>query len=142
MSVVPVQPLGRTLFPRIASPIHVDGDCASHVQRFHSRFEHCTFSPIPLSPLVSNQHRDTTAAKEPLAQDVDCSTVSVSLFGGDSVLLDSLCVAKQGARKLTTEGDDEEEERCSQELFGSPEVSSVMKREEGRGDGGGEGKGR
>ena len=135
MSVVPVQPLGRTLFPRIASPIHVDGDCASHVQRFHSRFEHCAFSPIPLSPLVSSQYRDTTAAKEPLVQDFDCSTVSVSLFGGDSVLLDSLCVAKQGARKLTTEGDeDEEEERCSQELFGSPEVSSVMKREEGRGD--------
>ena len=134
MSVVPVQPLARTLFPRTASPIRVDGDCAGHIQRFHSRLEHCAFSPIPLSPLVSSQHRDTTAAKEPLVQDADCSAVSVSLFGGNSVLLDSLCVAKQGARKPLTEEGEEEEERCSQELFGSPEVLSDIEREEGGSD--------
>ena len=134
MCFVPVQPLARTLFPRITSPIRMDGDCTGHIQRFHSRFEHCTFSPIPLSPLVSSQHRDTKAAKELLVQDADCSAVSVSLFGGDSVLLDSLCVAKQGARKPLTEEGEEEEEKCSQELFGSPEVLSDIEREEGGGD--------
>ena len=138
-----VQPLARTLFPRDPTPNTIDDDCPGeylpgtpilqrhsplpHVQRIHNRFEHCMFSPILASPLVSSQqHKNSTATHTKM--DTDCSVVSVSLFGG----LDSPCGAKQDAGPNDSSEEmpfaEEEEDAlvsCSQELFGSPEVCST-----------------